>query len=81
MSIKNLSQRLDRLESAGASDFGLGWGDLVEMVARLRLGEITRDSPEYLDFLRRPLKPWLARVMAEEIPRIEAIRARQATKH
>jgi hypothetical protein len=77
MTIKNLSQRLGRLEALGSGE-ELGWGDLCEMVARQIRGEITEDSAEYLAFIRRPLKPWLAKVMAEGLARIEALRAEKA---
>lgn len=74
MSSKSLALRLEKLEAAGASGSGLGWADLVLWVH-------DPDNPAYADYSRRPLKPWLARLMAEELARIEALRANEATKH
>lgn len=71
MTRRSLYHRLEKLEAAGTSGFELGWADLVEWVH-------DPENPAYADYSRRPLKPALARLMAEEIARIEALRAEKA---
>jgi hypothetical protein len=75
MTRRSLYNRLEKLEATGTSGFELGWADLVEWV------HADPDDPKYSDYSKRPLKPWLARRMAEELTRIEALRANKATKH
>jgi hypothetical protein len=74
MSSKSLDRRLARLEAAGTGR-DLGWSDLVFWVHEPK-ERCTLDNPDYADFLRRPLRPDLARLMADELARLEARRAK-----
>jgi hypothetical protein len=69
LSSKSLALRLEKLEAGGTSGFELGWADLVLWVH-------DPENPAYADYSRRPLKPWLVRLMLVEMARIEALRAK-----
>ena len=52
MPTATMKRRIERLEGhIGGGE--PGWGDMVEWVAKFRLGEADESDPAYLDFRRR----------------------------